>query len=441
MSNFDVFAMAGRSLFKRKVRTFLTVMGVVIGCAAITVMMSLGIAINMTFDEQVEAMGESALFIQVSIWGNDPDIRRFHQEDIDYLNSLESVRIASEMITTSLVLTHGRYSNTWGQIIGIRPEVFPYIGAEVIEGRGIMAGDDLQIVFGTQTAMEFFNHALPNPWMFPHTEPPFEPVGAAVLGTFSFGGEEDQGRIRPYNLEVVGVLGEPTGNNWDAMWSSYMHIDMVRQIQEDRLRFEAAATGGRFNPWTQPQTGYDRAIIMASDFDQVMAVVAILNDMGFEHVWADMSWIEMQRESTAALQNLLSAIGGVSLFIAAIGIANTMIMSIYERTKEIGVMKVIGASLKDIRKLFLVEAGMIGALGGIFGVAVSFGVSYALNHAGLDFLGGAVWRPMEETVISHIPLWLYGLAFGFSCVIGIVSGFLPARRATKISALTAIKTD
>jgi len=130
----------------------------------------------------------------------------------------------------------------------------------------------------------------------------------------------------------------------------------------------------------------------------------------------------------------------VSLFVAAIGISNTMVMSIYERTREIGVMKVIGASLKDIRRLFLLEAALIGVFGGVLGAGLSLGVSKIINNYGIPFFDNMVYGA-NESDISAIPAWLCLFALGFSAVIGLVSGYFPARRAMKLSALTAIRTE
>ena len=120
-----------------------------------------------------------------------------------------------------------------------------------------------------------------------------------------------------------------------------------------------------------------------------------------------------------------------------------MVMSIYERTKEIGVMKVIGAELGSIRMMFLTESAMIGLIGGIVGVGISFLLSYLLNNVGavgellaqigLSFGGGGK--------VSIIPWWLVGVAMFFSLTVGVVFGFIPANRAVKISALEAIRHD
>ena len=116
-----------------------------------------------------------------------------------------------------------------------------------------------------------------------------------------------------------------------------------------------------------------------------------------------------------------------------------MIMSIYERTKEIGVIKVIGASVKDIRNMFLLEATLIGFIGGALGIALSYLGSYILNFfagSSMDY-GGEI----TNVVISYIPAGLVIIAGLFSMLIGLASGYLPAIKATKISAIDAIRTN
>ena len=107
-------------------------------------------------------------------------------------------------------------------------------------------------------------------------------------------------------------------------------------------------------------------------------------------------------------------------------------MSIYERTREIGVMKVIGATVADIRRLFLTEAAFIGFMGGLVGVAISYGVSKIVNVVGVS---------MGQQTLSVIPVWLGLLGIIFATFVGVAAGFFPAVRATKLSALAAIKTE
>jgi ABC-type antimicrobial peptide transport system permease subunit len=126
----------------------------------------------------------------------------------------------------------------------------------------------------------------------------------------------------------------------------------------------------------------------------------------------------------------------VAFLVAAIGIANTMMMSTYERTKEIGVMKVLGCDMGDIQKLFLAEAGFIGFLGGVTGVGLTYVISLVINRVFQSMSGEYL-----SGKISVIPWWLALVAIGFSTLMGMVAGYFPARRAMKLSPLAAIRTE
>lgn len=137
------------------------------------------------------------------------------------------------------------------------------------------------------------------------------------------------------------------------------------------------------------------------------------------------------------IQAVLGGIGAVSLLVAAIGIANTMMMSIYERTKEIGVIKVLGCSLKNIRQMFLLEAGFIGLIGGVIGNILSLIMSFVVNK-----VVGSMGAEMGMTdVISYIPPWLVLISLAFAILVGMAAGYFPARRAMKLSPLAAIRNE
>ena len=179
-------------------------------------------------------------------------------------------------------------------------------------------------------------------------------------------------------------------------------------------------------------------MVKVDDLDHVVAIQTAIKDMGHE-AFSLTDMLDEMKKMSGTIQAVLGGIGAVSLIVAAIGITNTMIMSIYERTKEIGVMKVIGASLRDIKNLFLFESAIIGFLGGILGLFFSLGISKIINLVGGSFLadmsGGAGGK------ISIIPVWLAFASVGFSSLIGILSGYYPAKRAMNLSALEAIKTE
>ena len=193
--------------------------------------------------------------------------------------------------------------------------------------------------------------------------------------------------------------------------------------------------------------GYERVIVKCKNLDSVQEVMDQIKDLGEFNVYSPIEYITSAKKTNTSIQILLGSIGGISLFIAAIGITNTMVMSIYERTKEIGIMKVIGARLVDIKKLFLLEAILIGFLGGGIGVLFSHIVSLVINKVAqflmgeLGMIGMGAGVGDEVAKISSIPFWLSISSLIFASFIGLMAGYFPAKRAVKIEALKAIKSE
>jgi ABC-type antimicrobial peptide transport system permease subunit len=175
--------------------------------------------------------------------------------------------------------------------------------------------------------------------------------------------------------------------------------------------------------------------VEVDDMKNVSEVQKIINDMGFQ-ASSQMDWLEQSQKQSNMVQGVLGGIGAVSLFVAAIGIANTMMMSIYERTKEIGIIKVLGCDMRNIKNMFLLESGFIGFMGGVIGILLSYGISFIANK----FLSGQFLVGIEGD-LSRIPPWLSLAAIGFAIFVGMAAGFFPALRAMKLSPLAAIRNE
>jgi putative ABC transport system permease protein len=146
----------------------------------------------------------------------------------------------------------------------------------------------------------------------------------------------------------------------------------------------------------------------------------------------------MIKEITKAFNNIslvLSILGIIVLFVAGLGIVNTMVMSIYERTRSIGVMKSVGANNSSIRSIFLVQSGTIGFIGGITGIIISVGVFKIIELGLIAYLKAS---KIDITFNFSIPLWLIGSTLAFSIAIAVLAGLYPAMRASKMDPIEAL---
>jgi len=471
MSILDIISMSLRNLFKRKLRTFLTVLGVMIGTSAIIVMISLGLAINENVLDQLSSWGDVRVLTvrdpNANSWGggmvyisggsgsSSSSGRASEPPSLDdkavaSFKQIKNVVAASPIVQIYMTAVSGRYVG-WLNIKGIEPEAMEEFGYKLSEGE-YLKGDNYGIVFGSEVGYDFRNPNDRNWWrnydwenrtmavdlMKDRFEMSYEDgFGYNQGNLMNQGNTDSRPKPKPYRLNVNGVL-EPQGYETD--YYVFMDINEVIKIRRDQQRYQQNEGYRRPSSGSTASNAFDYVMVMCSDIDSVESIRDEIVSMGFYVDSWFIDYIKSMQEISRSLQLFLGAIGAVSLFVAAIGIANTMIMAIYERTKEIGIMKVIGAAIKDIKRLFLLEAMLIGFIGGAIGIGISLGISYLLNTFGGAIAGGMLGMGMGGK-LSVIPLWLCGVALGFAALIGLVSGYFPARRAMNLSALAAIRTE
>jgi putative ABC transport system permease protein len=184
--------------------------------------------------------------------------------------------------------------------------------------------------------------------------------------------------------------------------------------------------------------GYDELTIKAASLNDAVQIVEQLKKRGFE-VESLKTILDMVNRIMIVLQTMLGSVGGLALLVASIGIANTMVMAVYERTREIGVLKAIGASPGDIRALFVTEAALIGLLGGVAGVIGGWLLGLGLNAGILAILR---WQeiPVEGTFFV-VTAWLVALALAFATVVGLLAGLYPAARAARLDPVEALRYE
>lgn len=491
----DMIKMCFTNLWRRRTRTLLTVVGVVIGSCAIVMMISLGLASNQNLDEMLKSFGElnvinvygvkdisssgnsGGTMVVMSSGGSDGNTgwnsygrEGMNDEAVEKFQSLEGVSAVlpfMEFDAEAINLFGGKNNRyllrSWNTIatdlsqlekfgIGIGEGALP---EDPNDYRYLLVGEQVEYQF-TDVKKKYGNNTVnqykPDGTMNdPFVKLPEEELKLTVNNlkgqNMGINGGvwylPSAGRRYEYKVPVKAILSaEKSSNNMSYYARSGVFYD-TRFVKE--LMAETVSAN---HLKSEPKMNYNTIYIWVDDLNKVADIQKEVEELGF---YADSmaSMRESQLGQIRSQQMMLAGLAAISLFVAAIGITNTMIMSIYERTREIGVMKVLGCFVKNIRQMFLFEAGFIGLFGGMIGVGLSYVFSILLNNLGGDLIGiqTEMMSYMTESgematmPVSVIPLWLVLLALLFSMGIGLVSGYYPANRAVRISALEAIKTD
>jgi len=419
-------------------------------------MLSLGIAMNVAFKEQMSKMGSMNV---ITVYPNYEKMEmsrsrstewvepKISQSELEQISKLPNVQAITPFYQTNAKMIIGKYVS-YVNIVGIEPDAMEALEYKPGRGRLLTSEDTLQIVFGANMKDQFYDPKSSGRSRFMYSysttneEKDFDFLEDRIDMSFdmSYGeripGNVTQKKPKVYRLEGVGVLQE---GDWETAYQAYMNIHELQKLNEEYKKSinNTEETNRRRNANTE--VGYQQARVKVAEIKDVLGVQEQIRALGL-NAFSMAESLESANKTSAVMQGILGGIGAISLLVAAIGIANTMIMAIYERTKEIGIMKVIGARLKDIKRLFLYEASMIGFIGGVIGIAFSFGVSYLLNTIGAQFMSVNLGMG-SNAKLSIIPVWLAVSGMVFSAFIGLVSGFFPAQKATKLSALSAIHTE
>ena len=445
MKFLDLLRMSSSNLWKRKVRTILTVLGVVIGVASIVVMISFGLGLSRTLVAQYESWGSLTQITVNEPWGGDNiEDMRLDDDLVREIEALDHVESVWPVLTTDAIARYGSYQG-WLQIRAVPKEVFPEMNIEVGEGRLPGEDDELTFFYGNEVLQNFYNTKGSGGynWEVPDIDLMNDPIfiifDMDAYYASQYPGENGQNVPAPkkYMIPACGV--EATMEDSWSQYGWYTHCDIEQLVPMLKRIFKNKVIPGQPTTSTgkpYSEIFYNQLTVNVDEMDNVMEVLNYLSGLGYS-VYSNTEWLQSEQEQMDTIQLVLGAIGAVSLLVAAIGITNTMMMSIYERTKEIGVMKVLGCDLRNIRTLFLMEAGFIGFIGGVVGLALSFVLSGAINNAvrTSEMYGGL------DQGISYIPVWLVFLSLVFAVLVGMVAGFFPARRAMKLSPLAAIRNE
>ncbi|MGC1122459.1 MAG: ABC transporter permease [Candidatus Methanofastidiosia archaeon] len=416
----DLIRMVARNLRRIRVRTALTTLGVVIGVAAIVVLLSIAFGFEKSVTEQLEGIGDIR---QITVlrpmqgFGGMQETKILDDEAVEDIEAIPGVEAVVPSLSVSGTIEVSRYT-TRLDITGIDPEKSEALDLQVVEGRSLRRKDIDVIMVGYKVSEAFIEKKT----LKKVEDLDIEGKRAEIIvKRLNLEGEEEE---KSFRVRIVGII-EEKGTQSD--YSVYIPMETAVNILE----------------WQTLQTnilkrqGYGGLTVTAEDASMVTEITQKIVDMGYL-AFSFKQIIEGLNQVFTLVQILLLGIGAIALIVAALGIINTMLMSILERTREIGIMKVIGASNTDVTRIFLMEALAIGAIGGIGGVILGYIVAYAINVLSQVYIaqqGGTM-----QSIVST-PLWLVGFAIGFAMTVGLISGVYPARKAARLSPVEALRHE
>ena len=415
------------NLGRRKVRTALSAVGVTVGILTIVTMLSLGVGVQQEVTQALQSAGLETV-----------RIRPATEERTGFSRFVEPERTV--LITPDLV----EEIRARDDVVEVSPHIYVPWGVNA----SLKVGDEMLRISVDEA-----------PWIpgEPFTQPPEliagEELAADAQGEIivssdplaSLGYEEQaviddligqevalvlkapRGDTQTFPLRLVGVFDPSYG--FDGPYFD-AHINAA-----DALALKAWWYN---DPDILAHEGYDALTVKAASLNDAVQVVEQFQEQGFE-VTSLRIMLDMVNETMVILQTMLGSVGGLALFVASIGIANTMVMAIYERTREIGVLKAVGASPGDIRLLFVTEAACIGLLGGIIGTVGGWLLGLGLNEGILAYM-----RSQEVPVTGTffvVTGWLVLLALVFAMVVGLLAGLYPAARAARLDPLEALRHE
>jgi len=444
MGFFDLVSLILDNLGRRKARVALTAIGVVIGTAAVVVLVSLAIGLQRNANQQLYGIGDLSQIQVMPNYGDSPfgpgrvveagvsstsnqppNQKLITNDSLEELRALPGVEavIPREYLMGGGTLQYQRLE-TYPSILGVGVSDLNMLGLTAEQGE-LALGRGAAII-GSQVAKNFYDPR----WRPGQPQPTPPDLLGQTVKLILIKWTEDGTEVRKnVPIRVAGILAESRG---ESDYSIYMGLDEVTAFNEWFM-------GRRIN---RNRDGYSMAIAKVSDVRQVLDITDQIIALGYQ-AFTPQSFVQGINSFYLVLQVIFGGVGAIALLVAAIGIANTMTMAILERTREIGLMKAIGATNRDVLSVFLGEAAGIGFIGGLGGILLGWSAGQVLNVLAMAYLAGqsAQQGGLPPTVAVYTPPWLPAFSLIFATLIGLISGVYPALRAATLVPVNALKYE
>lgn len=401
---FDYATIAFNNLKKRKLRSWLTMLGIFISVATIFTLISLSLGLQGAVEEQFEMLGGDKFFIQPAGQLGPPSARAgviMTKDDVNVVEKVNGVKEATYWVAGNAKIEY-KDEERFFPLFGIPAddlELYTEIGSFGIEeGKDLEKGDRGKVVIGNHyKSKPIFDDPVHAGDKFIINGREFE-----VKGIFEIVGNPDDDR----NIIMPAKDFEELFDSGDRVDFIMVQINEGEDIREIAENVERKLQKSRdVNEKTQ-----DFTILTPEELLEIFGV--ILN----------------------VITGFLGGVAAISLIVGGIGITNTMYTSVLERTKEIGIMKAIGAKNTDILMIFLIESGLLGLVGGIVGVMLGFGIVKSIEYIAFQSLGTTLLQ-------AATPPWLFAVCLGFAFLTGSISGSVPAWQASKTNPVDALRYE
>jgi putative ABC transport system permease protein len=462
MKGYDLFELAVRNLRQSKLRNGLTTVGISVGVASLVAMLSLGVGLQQLATRRLAGSG---MFDTVFVTSKQ-DFRGFDREDDqktehpekapvldeparDQMAHLKNVtEVEPEIRVMGEVVYDGQ--THFGFVTGLpmsarENEVFDTFQGKFFSGPSaeevILLNDfakeldpkDPKQLIGKQVTLRYGERQS----LAPDSDTAGRPdLSASQNGSDDAKNSDDFGFSvvrKTQNLKVVGIIDqEPYGGmRTVSRGRIFLPVDLTEKLnmaQFSDMRSSLRGGGGKT---------YMTLTVRVKDPGKVAEVQDAINKMGFR-TFSVLDATKSLRRFFTVLDLFLGIFGSLALAVATLAIINTLVMAVLERRREIGVMKAIGASDRDVKRLFFAEAGAMGFFGGILGIALGFAIGKAIN------IGTGIYlhrHQLPSEAVWIMPSWLIGAAIAFSIVVSLLAGLYPASRAARLDPVQTLKYE